>query len=1061
MRGLTIAARWLSRVPGLSEPQRFIGAALSGQRLIEAAAGDAQRYLHDDHTEYALPARRAVRAASAGPAASFASRDPYAGLHAYADAAHARFDPYAESAAAAHASGAHDPYLDQGAPSSYAAGPVAQPAQALGSAAHDPHLDLGTGAAHDPYLDPPAGGGPDPWGYADPWPLETGGGRDLYAEPSGPATRPGARTGSSPAAAAEGTGFVPRAAQRVPPPPRALVAPGWLAVPPQRFLHVPDDMLLSYFARGEGPHVAGQMAALQRLLDGLTSQDLAPQRQRLQGLFSHFSLGGLTSLQSSEAQRPAAHQALVDSKEEWEAATTEDFLLSLPLRINWEAMDDQLLKRYWAAHPEERQARGPRPCLSLPLRAHLDPAAARSSRCCHASPLHCTCARAEMLFGFLLRPISNALQRLTGQKPTSAVHDPSGAKAGGASTDSEPAVQEGSLQHEARVVVERRTLSRMFPNASSLLRNLFGKVHLQEACFKEVVVLYRRTRIIGTAGVQMEGDERNLEVWLYRGIPLADLELVLPGEPVGQQPDKTILVPPSVKLQLGATAALAVAGLGATLMDAVVSLEVLGGALALLATRSYAVYRRSRRERETVEMEVNRLLLNRVGSGQEGVLAKLCDEVCRQRVRELLVAYCTLRVAEEPQSEGELGRRHKHSDLNYHYLVLGDCVVPWVAVACELLRACAADFPVLHPLGLLAPCGATPSSAPPNTPFFDLAAAGVATIGQLLHLQAAVAAVPGAAAYHLVWTTHLRAYAPFADRYYAGLRVAALLAALPVPWVAAATAAQAALAQPGAALPPPRLEDALAALLPRLGWRIGGRPVPLSALSMRAGTDLLLQVRVQQRRATYHAPFAALALDAPAGPVEELSELFRRLWRIRWENKHKEPFWRLVYNAHPTAARLHLEQPCQCGAAPPADRHHHYWACPMAQTVVAAISAAAAARQPLPAPLAKANIWLARPPPAIHAGVWDIACLAAVAAMDHGRRRMYALSVAPPVPGAAPAPPHVVCARSAVARFWSLLADFVALRCAPRSWAPAVAPDHPFICYDPASSSFRVHRPTP
>ena len=66
------------------------------------------------------------------------------------------------------------------------------------------------------------------------------------------------------------------------------------------------------------------------------------------------------------------------------------------------------------------------------------------------------------------------------------------------------------------------------------------------------------------------------------------------------------------------------------------------------------------------------------------------------------------------------------------------------------------------------------------------------------------------------------------------------------------------------------------------------------------------------------------------GPADELLALLRRLWRVRWENQHKEPFWRLVYNAIPTAARLHLDQPCQCGAAAPADRHHHFWECPIA-----------------------------------------------------------------------------------------------------------------------------------
>jgi hypothetical protein len=213
----------------------------------------------------------------------------------------------------------------------------------------------------------------------------------------------------------------------------------------------------------------------------------------------------------------------------------------------------------------------------------------------------------------------------------------------------------------------------------------------------------------------------------------------------------------------------------------------------------------------------------------------------------------------------------------------------------------------------------------------------------------------------------------------------------------------------------------------------------------------------RQRRQQYHVPFAALAVDADAGPVDELLGVLGRLWRVRWENRNKEPFWRLVYDAFPTAARLHLEQPCCCGAAATADRHHHFWACPVAQAVVTAISSAAAAQQPLAAPLSKDSIWLARSPAAVHSGVWDVVCLAAIAAMDHGRRRMYALSLGPP-----PATPlHVSSSRSAVAYFWERLTDFVALRRVPASWRASVPLGHPFIHFDPASALFFVHRPAP
>ena len=124
---------------------------------------------------------------------------------------------------------------------------------------------------------------------------------------------------------------------------------------------------------------------------------------------------------------------------------------------------------------------------------------------------------------------------------------------------------------------------------------------------------------------------------------------------------------------------------------------------------------------------------------------------------------------------------------------------------------------------------------------------------------------------------------------------------------------------------------------------------------------------------------------------------------------------------------------------------------------MSAMAAAAGAAQPLAAPLSVASIWLARPPPAVHRGVWEVACLAAVAAMDHGRRRMYAMSTGPPPA----APLHTICARSAVARFWELLADFVVLGCAPGAWRTCLSSTHPFVAFDPGTSSFRVHRPGP
>ncbi|KAL4856066.1 Transposon TX1 uncharacterized protein [Chlorella vulgaris] len=436
-------------------------------------------------------------------------------------------------------------------------------------------------------------------------------------------------------------------------------------------------------------------------------------------------------------------------------------------------------------------------------------------------------------------------------------------------------------------------------------------------------------------------------------------------------------------------------------------------------------------------------------------------------------------------------------------LLLAPAAVPWVAIARALLRRCADT--AVHPMGLLLwPAGQPPPgsiaqlppplrrlhgglrslppvadvaeqplvlgpwcwAAPlwgnlyfcsPNFPtgidhdFIDFSAAGVTSLGQLLHLEQAVAAAPGGAAYALVWTTMLGRYAAFASRFYAVERLAALLAALPPAWVHAARAAAAELA--AGLLQPPALADALAVLLPRLGWAHPALPAPLlmSSFTVRRGTSLLTSPTATRRAAQYFTPFGLLADAAAPAPAAVVQAVLARLWRVRWENCHKEPFWRLVCDAVPTASRLHMDQPCQCGGAP-ADRRHHFWTCPVARGVVDSIAGELAARQLLPAPLAAAHIWLAAAPAGVHGGVWDVVSLAAVAAMDHGRRRMYAMSLAPP-----PLPPLVpVCLRSARARFWTLLTDFVALRCAPASWQAHLPPGHPFIYFDAAAATFKM-----
>ena len=169
-----------------------------------------------------------------------------------------------------------------------------------------------------------------------------------------------------------------------------------------------------------------------------------------------------------------------------------------------------------------------------------------------------------------------------------------------------------------------------------------------------------------------------------------------------------------------------------------------------------------------------------------------------------------------------------------------------------------------------------------------------------------------------------------------------------------------------------------------------GEGAATAALRVRDATQLLCmgsEGPPAQRRLK-HAAFAELAGE-PDGSEAVLLTL-RRLWHTPVLGRTKEPYWRLVYDGIPTAARMHMgHQTCPCGAAP-ADRAHHFWPCLVAGAVRSTVlRAAASAGRPLQS-LRRGHLWLARPPQGINQGVWDVVALAAVAAMEKGRACMVA-----------------------------------------------------------------------
>ena len=360
-----------------------------------------------------------------------------------------------------------------------------------------------------------------------------------------------------------------------------------------------------------------------------------------------------------------------------------------------------------------------------------------------------------------------------------------------------------------------------------------------------------------------------------------------------------------------------------------------------------------------------------------------------------------------------------------------------------------------------------------------------------------------------------------------------LIAEVPSPWLQCALhTIQHADAQPS--WPPvsmPQAPDLPSAaeqivesmLISRLGWRNlpHGRSVAVSDLTVKKATLLQLGPMRSQRRAQ-NTVFVRLALgvNTPAlidQGLRSLSGCFKRLWTsVKWDNNFKEVYWRLVSDTLNTAHSMNIaDSTCFCGFLCP-DSVHHYWECPIAQAVVQSImmqlSPMWCARTPGVCPLKRQHIWLMQPPPAnkrMHKGVWCIVGLAAINAMDVGRKatnmhsqqqnrlqhseghivqqqlptsqRLITSFLQPaPLSAAQQQHQHLVdlhrqqqqqqlemqqqlaaaqrlqnTQQQAVARFWELITDSIVMHAVPLQWTDQVPADHPFISTDPVTHLYR------
>jgi hypothetical protein len=307
---------------------------------------------------------------------------------------------------------------------------------------------------------------------------------------------------------------------------------------------------------------------------------------------------------------------------------------------------------------------------------------------------------------------------------------------------------------------------------------------------------------------------------------------------------------------------------------------------------------------------------------------------------------------------------------------------------------------------------------------------------------------------HEVWPLWLAPRVDLQDQATAQDVVEQMVAAVDPAWVAAADSAD-----PMQLLHAPSTAAITAQLQRRYGWLTPGQGklVSLETATVRTFTQLQLLLVLTQRASKHDAFLQAANMGRPAyaGPAADelqLGKLFAKFWKLSWDNKWKELFWRLTVDGRATLARMHMVGgSCSCGVVAP-DVRHHFWQCPVAQSIVRLLQS----RMPLVTqPLHTVHVWLARSPGGgMHRGVWLVVCQAALMGMDQGRGVLYKWSKQRATPGEQPLPAHLNTAaqrvqaacRVAEAAFWDRLHDFVGLGAYPPVWADHVSPTHPFVC---------------
>ncbi|GIL91758.1 hypothetical protein Vretimale_14893 [Volvox reticuliferus] len=426
-------------------------------------------------------------------------------------------------------------------------------------------------------------------------------------------------------------------------------------------LHIPVEFQEIYSLVRTGMSISerARFEQIAQLVESLYAQEFMALKRSIRHNFLRFSMGAkdqplvsclgaglptVAELDISEQkliadfmQLMAAARFHILTTREWELAKSDKFMFSLPVEVNWSYYDDKLLRTFWASNAERRELRA-----VLPDMADRVLVFHRGITVAQASGLY-TEEKVDLLVEYLITKPLLKLWNWLRKRNT-----PAGTGPMGNLTES---------RHQARKVVERRTLRLLMPSAWAVIKNFHKKLKLQEPAFKEVVVLYRaanasRHKKHTLPAIQRPVEQRqreilagrNIHIKCFHDIPMADMDVIFA--------EKKVYLKMLTIIQMVVTV---VGGLAAALMVILkgdkVDMNVLWSSISLVAARCGQVYTSAQAERSKTIQDMVNILYDKTDDAQEGVVSMLLEDMADQQLKEAILTYGLLYSREAEMTE--------------------------------------------------------------------------------------------------------------------------------------------------------------------------------------------------------------------------------------------------------------------------------------------------------------------------------------------------------------------------------------------------------------------------